>query len=91
MGAHTNAERRKRQAATAFLLGNRRHSFMGGSCFYSYPACAFFYEQDMKLYEIFFGLFVFGVLLLGILAGHSACGCGDVPPPEPIIITAPAI
>jgi hypothetical protein len=45
----------------------------------------------MKLYEIFFGLFVFGVLLLGILAGHSACGCGDVPPPEPITITAPAI
>jgi len=39
----------------------------------------------MKLYEVFFGLFVATLFLLGIFVGNSTCACGDLPQPDETI------
>jgi len=45
----------------------------------------------MKLRILVFPLFIVGLAVLFFSAGRSSCACGDVPPPEPITIAAPAI
>jgi hypothetical protein len=44
----------------------------------------------MILHEIFFGLFVIGLLLTGLLIGRETCACG-YEEPEPIVINVEGI